>query len=48
LAVYEQGIFETIGNAGVGLRPENHFLDAAVGWAEDLFGAIPEKDTPSV
>ena len=47
LAVYKQRIFETIGNAGVGLGPGNHFLDAAVGGAEDLFGAIPKKDTPS-
>jgi hypothetical protein len=47
LAVYEQGIFEPIGNSSVWFRPWNHFLDAAVGGAQDLFGAIPEKDTPS-
>jgi hypothetical protein len=47
LTVYKQGILKAIGDTSVGICPGDHFLDAAMGRAEDLFRVIPEKDTPS-
>ena len=47
LTVHKQGILKAIGDTSVGICPGNHFLDAAMGGAEDLFGVIPEEDTPS-
>ena len=47
LAVDEQGILKAIGDPSVGICPGDPFLDAAVGWTEDLLGAIAEEDTPS-
>jgi hypothetical protein len=47
LTVYKQGILKAIGDTSVGICPGDHFLDAAMGRAEDLFRVIPKEDTPS-
>lgn len=47
LRVEKQGILKAIGDPSVGICPGDHFLDTAMGRAKDLFGVIPEEDTPS-
>jgi len=46
LTVDKQGILETIGDSGVGIRPGDLFLDTAVSGAVDLFRLVTEEHGP--